>query len=438
MYSFDLCRLGDNRMRARLHAFFSPQLWRASSARRLRARVRRDGEGGFTLIEMVVTLFIVSLIIPVTLAIVTNLFQQSQDLHDTMTGVQQDQIAGEALVQYLHSTIVILPGSNATTLKASLLAGVNSSSTAQTATLLAVLTNSVNPKLDATFTTSLTPDGGTSSSVSTYDAVNSTTVFTYYYNNYSATPVGLATTTAPTNSQLSEIVAIGIDVTFLAGPHVPTQGFQSVRPSSFETTVYLQNAAGAPAPTSSVAPPTWTLSGSTLTITATVTPVPDGGNVTFSVTDGSGNPLPLCAAPVDVNASSPLATCSFTTSGGTYYVSAAFSGTSDMQPSTSTSSKIVVPIVTTTNIYITPSSGQLSIQAVVSAADQSTPTGSVSFKLTGGACYPSCTTVMSLVGGSATWVKTGLSNTTTYTATGNFSDPTGTYAPSQGTGSGKP
>ena len=57
-----------------------------------------------------------------------------------MTGVQQDQTAGQALMQYLHAAIVILPGSNATTLNASILAGVNSSGTAQTATLQAVLT----------------------------------------------------------------------------------------------------------------------------------------------------------------------------------------------------------------------------------------------------------------------------------------------------------
>ena len=226
----------------------------AAALRRYRHRDRiREGEDeGFTLIETLVTLVIISVIVPIVLALVTNLFQQSQNVHDTMTGVQQDQTAGQALMQYLHAAIVILPGSNATTLNASILAGVNSSGTAQTATLQAVLHNSGNPTLDATFTTSLTPDGGVTTSIGTYDAVNSSAVFTYFYNNYSTTPVGLASTTAPTNAQLSEIVAVAVDVTFLAGPHVPTYGFHAVRASNFQTTIYLQNAAGAPAPTSSI------------------------------------------------------------------------------------------------------------------------------------------------------------------------------------------
>ena len=108
---------------------------------------------------MLVSLVIVSVIIPVALLLVTNIFQQSQNVHDTILGVQQDQTAGQALVQYLHATIVVLPGSNATTLNASLLAGVNSSGT-QTATLNAVFTNSANPKMDATLVMSFTPNGG--------------------------------------------------------------------------------------------------------------------------------------------------------------------------------------------------------------------------------------------------------------------------------------
>ena len=72
------------------------------------------------------------------------------------------------------------------------------------------------------------------------------TPFLYYYNNSAVTPVTLTATATPTNAQLSEIVAVAINVTFLFGPHVPTQGFQAVRPSTFETTVYLQNAAACP------------------------------------------------------------------------------------------------------------------------------------------------------------------------------------------------
>ena len=89
---------------------------------------------------------------------------------------------------------------------------------------------------------------------------------------------------------------------FLAGPHKPVYGFHAVHASDFQTTIYLQNAAGAPAPTSAT---TITLPGtiavnSPLTLTATVNPVPDGGTVTFTVTFG-GIPLSVCTAPVDVS-----------------------------------------------------------------------------------------------------------------------------------------
>jgi hypothetical protein len=86
---------------------------------------------------MTVVLAIMTAIVGVILGVVTNLFTQSQVVHDTVLGVQQDQIAGVALTQYLHSTIVILPGSNATTLNASILAGITASDTPQTATLTA-------------------------------------------------------------------------------------------------------------------------------------------------------------------------------------------------------------------------------------------------------------------------------------------------------------
>ena len=82
------------------------------------ARLRRRQDDGFTIVETIITLAIVSIIIGLVLGFVTNLFQQSINVRDTMAGVQQDQTAGEGLLQYLHGAIVILPGSNATTLDA--------------------------------------------------------------------------------------------------------------------------------------------------------------------------------------------------------------------------------------------------------------------------------------------------------------------------------
>ena len=212
-------------MRPRLQSALDLVLGRAPASGRVRrARQQASEDDGFTIVETLVTLLVVSVVVGLVLGFVTNLVQQSTNVRDTMAGVQQDQTAGEGLLQYLHSSIVVLPGSNATTLETSILAGVSSGGTPQTATFGAALTPPAGPKLDANFSTSLTPNGGTTRTLNDYDAVSSPTAFTYYYNNYSVTPVVLASTTTPTNAQLSEIVAVGVDVTFLAGPQVPTVG----------------------------------------------------------------------------------------------------------------------------------------------------------------------------------------------------------------------
>jgi hypothetical protein len=418
-------------MRAPLRSALGSRLdQRGALARRLeQARAQRGGDEGVTIVEMLVTLLILSAIIPVALLLITNIFQQSQNVHDTMLGVQQDQTAGQSLLQYLHATIVVLPGSNATTLNASILAGVNSSGTLigtpHTATLNAVFTNSANPKFDATLTTSLTPDGSTrTSSIGTYDAINSSTVFTYYYNNV---PNGLTSTTTPTSAQLAEIVAVNINVTFLAGPHKPVYGFHAVHASNFQTTVYLQNAAGAPAPTSSTAitPPTNPAVGSPATLTATVSPIPDGGNITWTISYG-GSALSVCTAPVDVDVTNGTAPCTFTpTSGGTYSVTASFSGTSDFQPSTGTAS-IVVPLSTTTSISeSTSKSGNQDTMTVTATVSPSAATGPVEFTLqvctTG--FFGSCKNyngAVNLSGGTAIWTQSGLKTGGTYTVSAAY------------------
>ena len=104
-----------------------PELRRASLSGRLhRARLQGGEDVGFTIVETAITLLIVSIIMGLVFGFITNFFQQSVNVSDTMSGVQQDQTAGEGLLQYLHAAIVILPGSNATTLDASILDGVTS------------------------------------------------------------------------------------------------------------------------------------------------------------------------------------------------------------------------------------------------------------------------------------------------------------------------
>lgn len=422
---------------------------------------RRDD--GFSLVELLVTLLIIAVVIPLAFGLIKNLVQQSQNVHDTVTGIQQDQTAGEALLQYLHGASVILPGSGPTTLNANILAGVNSSATPYTSTLQATLTNSASPNDDATFTTTLTPSGGTATNVGTYDAVNSSAVFTYYYNTSTSTSTstttsststttsvsGLSSTSTPTTAELSEIVAVGVSVTFLAGPHVPTEGFQAVHPTTFQTTVYLQNAAGAPAPASStvVTFSGGTQAGTSVTVTATVAPVPDGGTATFTV-DLGGSPAGYCTSVFAVSTTTGTATCTFIpTSAGTYEVTAAFSGTGHFQPSTSAATPldILPPAASTTTTVNTPSAtvnyfgggDTMTVSATVSPTPDA---GTVAFTINQqGNCSSSCTktgsapVVTSGAGaGTATWSGINVLSGTTYSVSATYAGDSN-YLASSGT-----
>src|ERR1700693_5702206 len=65
-----------------------------SPAGRLR-RARPQGQDeGFTLIETLVSMVILTIIIGLLLGFITNIAQQSTNVRDTMFGVRQDQIAG--------------------------------------------------------------------------------------------------------------------------------------------------------------------------------------------------------------------------------------------------------------------------------------------------------------------------------------------------------
>jgi prepilin-type N-terminal cleavage/methylation domain-containing protein len=462
---------------------------------------RRAGDAGFTLVELVVTLLLVAIITPLAFGLIRNLLQQSTDVHDTMVGVQQDQVAGEALLQYLHGATVILAGSDATTLDASIDAGINASTQApDTATLTAVLAEPTSPSLDATFTTSITPNGGAPSNVGTYDAVASTSVFSYFYNDTTlgATtsapcsasasadlPTGLACTSAPTDPQLPAIVAVGIDVTFLAGPHVPIEGFAAVRPSNFETTVYLQNSAGVAAvasgtPTTTTSPgtPTTTTSpgttttvptttqvpqqstrtvvagpinatiGAPATVRATVSPSPGGGTVSFVLTL-DGGAISCGSGPAAVGADG-TATCSFTPAqAGTYSLSADYSGDAQYGASSSTEIRFTVSSPTTLELGVVGSnsgsgywygfgSGSLAMTATISPASA---TGSVTFTWGAsfsGRCYYGYGSSQSVVvsSGSASYTATGLRGSASYCVSATFSDPTGTYGSSSAQATG--
>ncbi|MDA8291340.1 MAG: prepilin-type N-terminal cleavage/methylation domain-containing protein [Actinomycetota bacterium] len=311
-------------------------------------RRARRGDGGFTFIELLVAMAVLAIIVPVIYGLIGNLSQQSVDLHDTMLGLKQDQTAGNALLEYLHGAVTVLPGSTPTTLIASIEAGYNTTTgTQDIATLEAQLVPPSGSNADASFVVSITPQGGTPHPIGTYYVVNGANPFTYYYYAAAGTAApscGATTPTTTTNppdatgqelvavhdpcAVLANVVAVGVDVTFLAGPQKPLQGFQAIQPTTFQTTVYLQNA-NAPAPTTATAvtypniSPTY---GTTVAFTVTVTPAPDGGTVTAVVTFGGSTISNSCSGATTLSATGQ-ASCSFFASyRGTYTVTATYSG----------------------------------------------------------------------------------------------------------------
>jgi len=324
---------------------------------RTRTRAAGRGDAGFTFIEMLVAMAVLAIIVPVIYGLIGNLSQQSVDLHDTMLGLKQDQTAGNALLEYLHGAVTVLPGSTPTTLIASVEAGYNTTtSTQDIATLEAQLVPPSGSNADASFVVSITPQGGTPHPVGTYYVVNTADPFTYYYYaSVGATEpsCGSSTPTTTTNppdatgqelvgtydpcAALGNVVAVGVDVTFLAGPQKPLQGFQAIQPTTFQTTVYLQNA-NAPAPTTATVvsfPNTAPTYGTTVAFTVTVSPVPDGGSVTAVVTRGSSTISNTCASATSLSTTGQ-ASCSFyAASRATYTVTATYSGVASPPAATS-------------------------------------------------------------------------------------------------------
>lgn len=407
------------------------------------------------------TMMIVVTAVPIALTTIRALVRQSADVQGTIAGVQQDQTASSALLQYLHGATTILAGSNATTLDASVLFGV-SSGVPQTASLQSVLHDSSSPAGDAVLETTITTSSGRSFSVTSNYAVNSDHVFTYYYNDPSSSttapadgsPAGLASTTAPTTSELSEIVAVQIAATFLSGPHTSLAGDSTLRASNFDTTVYLQNSSGAPAPasTTSLAFSGGTSVGSTVTVTATVSPVPDGGTVTFS-SFYEGSPTSICSGVVAVSTSTGEASCSFTPSAvGTYGFEASFSGTSHFQPSSAALSSIaaVSPSATAVSATGGGSRGTLVVDATFTASPigGAAPTGTATVVVRETSrCWWRCSSALSQAGAlspstsnpattaALSLTFTGLVSGATYSVTVTYGGD-GNYAGSVGTTSG--
>lgn len=195
--------------------------------------------------------------------------------------------------------------------------------------------------------------------------------------------------------------------------------------------------------TSSANPAT---SGQPFTLTAQVTGVGatvNSGTVAFEVDDRTGTPTAQCAtaAPVDTTGKATcIVTGNLAAASGPYTVTAVYQGNAAFGPSTSSAFIQTVLTGTTTAVSASPAPpltpGQsVAFSATVTADDGSTPTGSVTFAVTGLTGAVTCTggNTKALANGVATCQTSGLH------AAGSPYSATATYAqnaPWQGSTSG--
>lgn len=229
-------------------------------------RLRRleRGDEGYNLTEMLVTLIVIAIAMALAGGLIVGFNQQTTNIGDSVTAVRQTSEAETALVQYLRGATQVLATSpssanapvvtnqatNADNLTLYVSEGFNATST--TANGLAPFTAGssevcvqwvagVGPRGDAQF--NVTYDCGQSNqrTVATYYAYNAQTfpVFTYY--KYAGTDLQALTEPVPACA-MNEIVAVGVHVTFLAGPQVPAGGFAADLPTTLDTTVFLHGA----------------------------------------------------------------------------------------------------------------------------------------------------------------------------------------------------
>ena len=130
--------------------------------------------------------------------------------------------------------------------------------------------------------------------------------------------------------------------------------------------------------------------GKSTTLTAKISPIPDGGTVSFTV---DANSIPSCSA-VTVNTSTGLATCQYAfTSSGSRTVVATYSASSNYAVSWSSINVSVNKVVTSLALTVGDNHVQLNKSTALTAKISSVPDGgTVSFRVDGNP-IPSCSTV---------------------------------------------
>ena len=225
---------------------------------RSRARVRQTAsssstsarEKGFTLVEMLIALLVFSVVSGITFTVIRQMMTEGQAITDSVVGVQQADRANESIVQYLRG-VTYFTGTQqaANSLTACSDIGFNASTGTPDSDILTATWTAGTGRKDATFSVTVTPSTncvtGTSNTTSEYYSrpvvVGGVTqpTFTYYKDNGAG---GLTALSAPVPAcAYPEIYAIGIQLSFLAGPQMPTEGYLADQASALVTTIYLRN-----------------------------------------------------------------------------------------------------------------------------------------------------------------------------------------------------
>jgi prepilin-type N-terminal cleavage/methylation domain-containing protein len=247
-------------------------------------------ERGFTALELITVLAILTVVFTIVTSLFISFNQQTTNTRDSVVGIQEETQAGQTLIQYLRGASQLLPvyassgaqvGPSATELDAITSEGFNTSTYNSNCTNLDALWfvpsgvahpdaqvditfdvpasgppsglpwSSLTPAVDVptafTPASTCTPASPKTRTVATYFALSSqnmttSPVFTYYFW------VGTVLTPLPVQAPvpacaINEIAAVGVHITFLAGPQVPTEGYAADEPTTLDTIVYLRGSA---------------------------------------------------------------------------------------------------------------------------------------------------------------------------------------------------
>jgi prepilin-type N-terminal cleavage/methylation domain-containing protein len=226
------------------------------TARLSHGRMRGTSEAGFTLVELVVTMLILSIVFGITMGLIIGLKQQQVNLSATAAGLSESQLASQEVVQYLRAASSPVSGSAETATGFVLPAYIGSSisptiMTPQSVTISAQYATGAVGGLTGTGTLDITFTGGAfSRKIATYFVLSpnlSTPMFTYYQYNPTSPgalqSIPLSGTPAEVPSaELPDIVAVGINASFFAGPQdLPTRGYAIDISTTVNTTVFLRN-----------------------------------------------------------------------------------------------------------------------------------------------------------------------------------------------------